>query len=145
MILVGVVGFGLDAQIPILLAAIITTIIAFINGITWNEIEKNIYKSLSSVLQALIVLLIIGIMLGTWLQSGIVPAMIYYGGLVISPKFFLPTACFAMRRLLIEKAGIQAHEAGMLMSLVGELRICQAVNPMKTCRMELPLDILNKL
>lgn len=93
LILVGVVGFGLDAQIPILLAAIITTIVAFINGIKWNQIEQNIYKSLSSVLQALIVLLIIGIMLGTWLQSGIVPAMIYYGGLVISPKFFLPTAC----------------------------------------------------
>lgn len=54
-------------------------------------------------------------------------------------------AVFAMRSLLIEKLGMEAQEAGMLMSLAGNLRICQAVNPMKTCRFELALDILRKL
>ena len=89
----GVVGFGLDAQIPILMAAIVATIIGFMNGMKWSSLEERIFKSISSVLQSMVVLLIIGIMLGTWLQSGIVPSMIYYGGLLISPKLFLPTAC----------------------------------------------------
>ena len=92
-VVVGVIVFELDAQIPILLAAVVTALIAMANGIKWQALEDSIIKSLASVLQAIVVLLIIGIMLGTWLQAGIVPSMIYYGGLLISPKFFLPTAC----------------------------------------------------
>ena len=47
-----------------------------------------------------------------------------------------------MRSFLIEQAGLADHEAGMLLSLAGDLRICQAVDPNKTCRMELPLSLL---
>lgn len=50
-----------------------------------------------------------------------------------------------MRSFLIDQAGLAAHEAGMLLSLAGDLRICQAVDPNKTCRMELPLTILRDL
>ena len=50
-----------------------------------------------------------------------------------------------MRSFLIDAVGMQPHEAGMLLSLAGDLRICQAVDPNKTCRMELPLSILDKL
>jgi len=50
-----------------------------------------------------------------------------------------------MRAFLMNQAGIPAHEAGMLLSLAGDLRICQAVDPNKTCRMELPLNILCEL
>ncbi len=50
-----------------------------------------------------------------------------------------------MRSFLIDAVGMQPHEAGMLLSLAGDLRICQAVDPNKTCRMELPLGILEKL
>ncbi|MBQ0005665.1 MAG: Na+/H+ antiporter NhaC [Clostridiales bacterium] len=92
-IVVGVIIYGLDAQIPILLAAVFTTLVGFVNGVKWEKMEASIMNSLTAVLQAVVVLLVIGIMLGTWLQSGVVPSMIYYGGLVISPKFFLPTAC----------------------------------------------------
>ena len=51
-------------------------------------------------------------------------------------------ATLRMRAFLVEQAGLPAHEAGMLLSLAGDLRICQAVDPNKTCRMELPLSIL---
>ena len=50
-----------------------------------------------------------------------------------------------MRSFLIDTVGMQPHEAGMLLSLAGDLRICQAVDPNKTCRMEVPLSILDKL
>ena len=50
-----------------------------------------------------------------------------------------------MRSFLIDAVGMQPHEAGMLLSLAGDLRICQCVDPNKTCRMELPLSILEKL
>ena len=50
-----------------------------------------------------------------------------------------------MRSFLIDAVGMQPHEAGMLLSLAGDLRICQCVDPNKTCRMEVPLSILEKL
>lgn len=54
-------------------------------------------------------------------------------------------ATLRMRSFLIESVGMIPHEAGMLLSLAGDLRICQAVDPQKTCRMELPLALLEQL
>jgi len=50
-----------------------------------------------------------------------------------------------MRSFLIDQVGMAPHEAGMLLSLAGELRICQCVDPNKTCRMEVALELLDKL
>ena len=50
-----------------------------------------------------------------------------------------------MRSFLIDQVKLPPHEAGMLLSLAGDLRICQAVDPNKTCRMEVPLPVLEKL
>ncbi len=54
-------------------------------------------------------------------------------------------ATLRMRSFLINQAGMLPHEAGMLLSLAGDLRICQAVDPNKTCRMELELSLLDKM
>ena len=50
-------------------------------------------------------------------------------------------ATMAMHRFLTATLGMDAHEAGMLLSIAGNLRICQVVDPEKTCRMEIPLTI----
>ncbi len=50
-------------------------------------------------------------------------------------------ATMAMHRFLREELHMNEHEAGMLLSVVGNLRICQIVDPEKTCRMELPLSV----
>ena len=50
-------------------------------------------------------------------------------------------ATMAMHRFLTSGLGLNAHEAGMLLSIAGNLRICQIVDPEKTCRMEIPLEI----
>jgi amidase len=49
-----------------------------------------------------------------------------------------------MREFLINEVGVDEHEAGMLLSLCGELCICQAVDPLKTCRMEVPMYVINQ-
>ena len=54
-------------------------------------------------------------------------------------------AAFAMHRYLIEQAGMDFHEAMILLSLAGDLRICQIVDPLKTCRMELSKEILSRI
>ena len=62
-------------------------------GITWAKSLKKIVDSISSAMSAIIILLLIGALAGTWLISGIVPAMIYYGLDVLSPNIFLLAAC----------------------------------------------------
>lgn len=89
----GVVLWELDPQIPIIVTTIFAAIIAIASGSKWDELEAGMLESLATVSQAMLVLLVIGMMLGTWLHSGIVPTMIYYGAKLISPSIFLPTAC----------------------------------------------------
>lgn len=48
----------------------------------------------------------------------------------------------AMHNFLVREVGIDTHEAGMLLSLIGDLKICQIVDPLMTTRMELPLSLL---
>ena len=54
-------------------------------------------------------------------------------------------ATMAMREFLISTANLDPHSAATLLSLTGDLRICQVVNPQKTCRMELPRRVVDQL
>ena len=59
----------------------------------WKEFEKAIMENVGEVSIAIIILFMIGAISGTWTASGVVPAFIYYGLKIISPKVFLLTAC----------------------------------------------------
>ena len=79
-------------QFILLIGASIAVFIGFINKINFKLIIKKIGKNLYSVTGAILILLFVGALTGTWLISGIIPAMIYYGLLIINPSIFLP-AC----------------------------------------------------
>ena len=59
----------------------------------WKDFEKAIAANISDIAPAIVILLLIGAISGTWMMSGVVPAFIYYGLKIISPKVFLLTAC----------------------------------------------------
>ncbi|MDA7768238.1 Na+/H+ antiporter NhaC [Flavobacteriales bacterium] len=80
-------------QLALLLAASLAGIIGTRKGFKWKDILNGVSKSISSTTPAIIILLLIGSLAGTWLISGIVPTMIYYGLQIISPKIFLVAAC----------------------------------------------------
>ena len=80
-------------QIALTLAAAVAAIFGMQVGYTWKDMEAGIIKSISSAMQAILILLIIGALAGTWLISGIIPSMIYYGVQFMSPTFFLVSAC----------------------------------------------------
>jgi len=95
---VNVIILGSDAitganQIALLLASGVAGIISFRLGFNWIEIEHSIVKSISSAMAAMLILLAIGSLSGTWLLSGIVPSMIYYGLKILNPTIFLVAAC----------------------------------------------------
>ena len=91
-IFVGVVLWELDPQIPIVITIIFASILAILNGIKWMDLEDKMIEVVNTITPAMLFLLAMGMMLGTWLHSGVVPTMIYYGSKLISPKIFLPTA-----------------------------------------------------
>jgi len=84
---------GGSNQMTLLVSAAVAAIIAGRIGYKWEEIFDGIVKSISSAMPALIILLIIGALAGTWLLGGIVPAMIYYGLEVLNPSIFLFATC----------------------------------------------------
>ena len=88
----GIFVFEADAHIPLLASAVVASIVAVYLGYTWKEIEKGIIKGISLAMQALLILLILGTIISTWLAAGIVPSMIYYGLDILSPALFLPLA-----------------------------------------------------
>ncbi|HPH38340.1 MAG TPA: Na+/H+ antiporter NhaC family protein, partial [Sediminibacterium sp.] len=90
--------FGSDAtlgsnQVAMVIASGVAAIISFNLGFSWKEIEHSIVKSISSAMGAILILMVIGALSGTWLISGIVPAMIYYGLKILNPTIFLFAAC----------------------------------------------------
>tara|TARA_B100000945_G_scaffold174931_1_gene140267 strand:+ start:341 stop:1783 length:1443 start_codon:yes stop_codon:yes gene_type:complete len=80
-------------QIALIICAGIASIIGIKNGYTWKEIESGIIKGISTAMGAVLILLAVGAMIGTWIMSGLVPAMIYYGLNILSPSIFYFAAC----------------------------------------------------
>lgn len=86
----GLLGLGLDAHVPIAVAAAVAALVGkFIVGITWEEMEISICNAISSSIGALLILIAIGMLVGSWVQAGVVPGLIYYGFDVLSPGIFL--------------------------------------------------------
>ena len=81
---------NLSAHIPLVLGSIFASSIAIIRlGFTWKELEEGILDTINNTMQAILILLIVGMLIGTWIISGIVPSMIYWGLNILSPGIFL--------------------------------------------------------
>jgi len=80
-------------QIALLFAMGIAIIIGLKNGHKWEPIEKAIIHGISISLGAILILLVVGALIGTWLLSGTVPTMVYYGLQIIDPSWFYAAAC----------------------------------------------------
>lgn len=77
-------------QLALLFASAIGVGIALYNGVKWNHILNRVIHTVSAAIPSIIILFTIGMLAGTWMLSGIVPTMIYYGLNIINPHVFLP-------------------------------------------------------
>lgn len=76
-------------QMALILAAAIAGIIAVSLGHNWKSVRESIVKSISSAMPSILILFLIGALAGTWMISGTVPMLIYYGLQILNPKIFL--------------------------------------------------------
>tara|TARA_B100001939_G_scaffold74552_1_gene62610 strand:- start:498 stop:1928 length:1431 start_codon:yes stop_codon:yes gene_type:complete len=104
-----VIVYGDDAlngsnQFILLIGGAIAAIIGFKKRISYDSMLEKIADNLKSVTGALLILLFVGALSGTWLISGIIPAMIYYGLQILHPSIFLP-ACIVICAIISISTG----------------------------------------
>lgn len=95
MLLILTIGkgvFGYSTEPLLIMVAAIAAFIAFRVGITWDEMMDEICTKIAKGMPAILILVCVGAMVGTWMASGTIPMMIYYGVQIVNPKFMLVTA-----------------------------------------------------
>lgn len=80
-------------QIALFIASGVGVIIGLKNGYSWADIEQAMVKGISLSLGALLILFSVGALIGTWLLSGTVPSLIYYGLQLLDPSWFYAASC----------------------------------------------------
>jgi NhaC family Na+:H+ antiporter len=88
-------ALGGSNQFILLIGAAVAAVVGFRNKVGYNQMIEAIGSNLKSTTGAILILLFVGALAGTWLLSGIIPAMIYYGLQILHPSIFLP-ACIVI-------------------------------------------------
>ena len=86
----GVLGYNTEPLL--IMVACVAAIIAFRVGCTWDELMDEICQKIAKGMPSILILITVGAMVGTWMSSGTIPCMIYYGVQIVSPQFLLVTA-----------------------------------------------------
>src|SRR5690554_676753 len=124
MLATSVYMFGADSsygpnQLALLTAAAIACVVAFANGYKWEQLEEGITKGISVALGAILIILMVGSLIGTWLLSGIVPTLIYYGLELLSPSWFYAASCFICAIVAISIGSSWTTAATIGVALIG--------------------------
>ena len=85
---IGIVIFGASVHVPMFVGVCAAALMALYLGHKWEDIEKMMMDGIYKALQSVCILIIVGILIGVWINSGVVPTMIYYGLQIIHPSIF---------------------------------------------------------
>ena len=132
MLLILTIGkgvFGYSTEPLLIMVAAIAAFIAFRVGVTWDEMMDEICTKIAKGMPAILILVCVGAMVGTWMAAGTIPMMIYYGVQIVNPKFMLVTAflieavvsvvtsVIRCLRCLIPRTWLQSRQAAHCMSI----------------------------
>lgn len=93
IIIVGLMVMKLNNRIVLAADGVVMCVMAWCFGISYGELQNGIRDTITSMIVAILILLSVGVLVGTWMLSGTVPVMIYYGMKVLTPGLFLPIVC----------------------------------------------------
>ena len=108
---VGVGYMKLKVEPIILIAALVAGCIAWRLGYSWKELQEGVIEKISSSLPALMILWAVGLLIGSWVFSGTIPMIIYYGVDLISPEYLVFTA-FIIAAIISTTTGTSWGSAG---------------------------------
>lgn len=85
---VGIIVFEVDPHVPMFVGVCAAALMALYLGYSWEEIEKSMMDGIYKALQSCCILIIVGILIGVWIDAGVVPSMVYYGLKILHPAIF---------------------------------------------------------
>ena len=106
-------------QIILLLGGAAAAIVGLFNKVSVKPMIKEIWENLQSVFVPIMILFLVGALAGTWLVSGVIPAMVYYGLQVLSPAIFLPASVIICAIISIATGSSWTTSATVGIALIG--------------------------
>ncbi len=125
VVMIGLLVWGIsmdeggESHMALILAGAFAAIVAVLNGWKWSYIEQGALASISRTMQACLILMVVGMMLGSWAAGGVIPTMMYYGIKVIAPSVFLFTACLLCSIVSLATGSSWSTAGSMGVALVG--------------------------
>ncbi|WP_405291679.1 Na+/H+ antiporter NhaC [Algibacter sp. Ld11] len=106
-------------QFILLIGGAIAAIVGFYNKVSFDRMLTEVWANLKSVFIPIMILFLVGALAGTWLVSGVIPAMVYYGLQVLSPSIFLPASVVIAALISIATGSSWTTSATVGIALVG--------------------------
>ena len=125
----GVLGFSTEPLL--IIVACVAAFVAWRVGCTWDDMLDEISQKIAKGMPAILILITVGAMVGTWMASGTIPMMIYYGVQIVSPKWLLVTAFLITCLVSIATGTSWGSVATMGVALMG-IASALGVNPAAT-------------
>lgn len=121
VVVTGFVFFDIPIQVLLIIASAYAAWIAKRVGLKWQDLETGIAERLNTAMPAILIILAVGIIVGSWMFSGTVPALIYYGLDLLNPSYFLISAFFisAVTSVATGTAWGSASTAGIALISIG--------------------------
>ncbi len=120
LLFVSIALLGGSGHIPLIAAAAIAAVLAStVLGQPWTEIEAGMVHSVSQALPAVFILMAVGLLIGVWIASGVVPLLIYYGLQILAPSYFLAAACLACAVISLATGSSWSTAATAGLALIG--------------------------
>ena len=116
--------FGDDAlsgsnQFILILGAAVAAIVGFYNKVSYKQMLEEVAENVKSTTGSLLILLMVGALAGTWLISGVIPSMIYYGLQILNPTFFLVASVIICSIISIATGSSWTTSATVGIALIG--------------------------
>ncbi len=109
-----------SGHIPLIAATAVAALVASIGlGQTWAELEHGMVESIRHALPAVLILMAVGLLIGVWIASGVVPLLIYYGLEVMAPRYFLAASCVVCSIISLSTGSSWSTAATAGLALVG--------------------------
>ena len=108
-----------EAHVSLIFAGAFAAVVAMLNGWKWSYMEQGILAAINRTMQAILILAVVGLMLGSWMAGGVVPSMMYYGIKVIAPSVFLFTACLLCCIVSLATGSSWSTAGSMGVALIG--------------------------
>ena len=106
-------------QFILLMGGVFASIVGFLNKVNIKTMLLEVWENLKSVFVPIMILFLVGALAGTWLISGIIPAMVYYGLQVLSPSIFLPASVVIAAIISVATGSSWTTSATVGIALVG--------------------------